>query len=104
MELSLHPKQGEAFLSPASEVLYGGAAGGGKSHLLRVAAIAWCVDVAGLQVYLFRRTFPELFKNHMEGPGSYQPPPRTFAFHEWPHHLVSNHCLSLRSYWKDCGR
>jgi hypothetical protein len=71
LELSLHPKQGEAFLSPASEVLYGGAAGGGKSHLLRVAAIAWCVDVAGLQVYLFRRTFPELFKNHMEGPGSF---------------------------------
>lgn len=68
MELCLHPKQGEAFTSTASELLYGGAAGGGKSHLLRVAAIAWCTDVPGLQVYLFRRTFPELFKNHMDGP------------------------------------
>jgi len=71
LELCLHPKQGEAFTSPAAELLYGGAAGGGKSHLLRVAAIAWCTDVPGLQVYLFRRTFPELFKNHMDGPGGF---------------------------------
>jgi len=70
LDLDLHPKQGEAFLSPATEILYGGAAGGGKSHLMRVAAIAWCAAVPGLQVYLFRRTFPDLMKNHMNGPGS----------------------------------
>jgi len=58
-------------LSPATEILYGGAAGGGKSHLMRVAAIAWCYDIAGLQVYLFRRTFPDLIKNHMEGPSGF---------------------------------
>ena len=69
MDLKLHPKQGEAFLSEATEILYGGAAGGGKSHLFRAAAIAWCYDIPGLQVYLFRRTSPDLFKNHMEGPG-----------------------------------
>ena len=71
MELHLHPKQTEAFLTPATEVLYGGAAGGGKSHLFRVAAIAWCTAIAGLQVYLFRRTYPDLFKNHMEGPAGF---------------------------------
>lgn len=67
----LHPKQRVAFESEATELLYGGAAGGGKSHLFRRAAIAWCERIAGLQVYIFRRTFPDLFKNHMEGPGSF---------------------------------
>ena len=71
MDLTLHPKQGLAFLSRATEILYGGAAGGGKSHLLRVAALAWCADIPGLQVYLFRRTHPELAKNHLEGAGSF---------------------------------
>lgn len=68
MELSLHPRQTEAFLTEATEVLYGGAAGGGKSHLMRVAAIAWCTDIPGLQVYIFRRISDDLTKNHMEGP------------------------------------
>lgn len=38
---------------------------------MRVAAIAWCCDIPGLQVYLFRRTYPELVRNHLEGPGSF---------------------------------
>jgi hypothetical protein len=68
MELKLHNKQGEAFLSIATEILYGGAAGGGKSHLMRIAAIMWCAAIPGLQVYLFRRVSDDLAKNHMEGP------------------------------------
>jgi len=68
----LHDQQGEAFDSMATEILYGGAAGGGKSHLMRIAAILWCLLIPGLQVYLFRRTFPDLWKNHMEGPSSFQ--------------------------------
>ena len=71
MELDLHAKQSIAFKSEATEMLYGGAAGGGKSHLMRVCAIAWCIEVPGIQVYLFRRTYPDLWKNHMEGPSSF---------------------------------
>src|SRR6266436_2494960 len=67
----LHPKQRVAYTSTATEILFGGAAGPGKSHLLRVAAIKWCLDIPGLQVYLFRRTHPDLMKNHMEGPGGF---------------------------------
>lgn len=71
MDIRLHRQQSVAFKTAATEVLYGGAAGGGKSHLMRAAAIAWCIAVPGLQVYLFRRTFPDLWKNHMEGPSSF---------------------------------
>ncbi len=67
----LHPKQRTAFESGATEILYGGAAGGGKSHLFRRAAIEWCEWVPGLQVYIFRREFGDLFKNHMEGPSAF---------------------------------
>jgi Terminase large subunit, T4likevirus-type, N-terminal len=70
LSLALHPKQTQAFSSPARQILFGGAAGSAKSHLLRVAGIAWAYAIPGLQVYLFRRTFPDLYRNHMEGPTS----------------------------------
>lgn len=70
--LNLHPRQGAALLSDATEILYGGAAGGGKSFLMRAAAILWCTQIAGLQVYVFRRLFPDLIKNHMEGPKGFR--------------------------------
>src|SRR5260221_332279 len=68
VNLPLHPKQAEALNTLGTEVLYGGAAGGGKSHLMRCAAIVWCASIPGLQVYLFRRIKDDLHKNHIEGP------------------------------------
>ena len=65
MDFHLHPKQSFAFNSKATEILYGGAAGGGKSHLMRVKAIALCTAIPNLQVYLFRRTSVDLVLNHM---------------------------------------
>ncbi len=38
---------------------------------MRVAAILWCIAIPGLQVYIFRRLFADLWKNHMEGPGGF---------------------------------
>ena len=72
INLNLHPKQAIALDTEATEVLYGGAAGGGKSHLMRVAAILWCASIPGLQVYLFRRIREDLIKNHMEGPKGFR--------------------------------
>lgn len=68
----LHEKQSIAFMSPATEILYGGAAGGGKSHLFRSVAIMWCAAIPGLQVYLFRRIREDLIKNHIEGPHGFR--------------------------------
>jgi len=70
VEINLEPKQSLAFHTEATEVLYGGAKGGGKSFLMRVSGIRWCMEVPGIQVYLFRRTFSDLRRNHLEGPKS----------------------------------
>lgn len=72
IDFTLHKRQGEAFNSQATEILYGGAAGGGKSHLMRVASIIWASEIPGLQVYLFRRIREDLLKNHIEGPQGYR--------------------------------
>lgn len=72
IDVRLHPKQGEILRSPATEILYGGAAGGGKSHVIRILAILWAWAFPGLQVYLFRRISDDLTKNHMEGPKGFR--------------------------------
>lgn len=71
LEINLHQQQARALQCPAQEILFGGAAGGGKSHLLRGALIAYCMAVPGLQCYLFRRTYPDLVRNHLTGPGAF---------------------------------
>lgn len=72
LKLELQWKQWVAFSSIATETLYGGAAFGGKSHLMRVAAITWCTEIARLNVYIFRRVEDDLIKNHMEGPHGFR--------------------------------
>lgn len=66
--IELWPKQLAAFESPATEILFGGAAGPGKSYLMRVWFLLACAEVPGLQCYLFRRRYGDLIKNHLEGP------------------------------------
>jgi hypothetical protein len=51
--------------SNAEEVLYGGAAGGGKSYALRAFGVTYCLQHPGAQGVLFRRTFRELEDTHI---------------------------------------
>lgn len=48
------------------ELLYGGAAGGGKSKFSRSEAIIMCMRVPGLRAIIFRRTFPDLERSVAE--------------------------------------
>lgn len=65
IEYEPQPKQRLLSECPANEILYGGSAGPGKSHAIRHEALVWANRIPKLQVYLFRRTYPELEKNHI---------------------------------------
>jgi hypothetical protein len=68
LDLPLHWQQGKLFLSPATEILFGGASGGGKSHVVRVSLITWCIDIPNLQCFIFREILDDCIGNHMDGP------------------------------------
>ena len=53
-------KQALFHASTADEVLYGGAAGGGKSYAICWDAFLRCLKWPGTHAYLFRRSYPEL--------------------------------------------
>ncbi|HCR14292.1 MAG TPA: terminase family protein [Solidesulfovibrio sp.] len=65
LDYAPQPRQAALHRCPANEILFGGAAGPGKSHALRFEALLSCLRVPGLQAYLFRRTTPELERNHI---------------------------------------
>jgi hypothetical protein len=71
LRLDLHPKQRLIFASDANEICYGGALGSGKSFATRAAAIVYAVAIPKLQIYFFRRTYPELVQTHMRGAKSF---------------------------------
>lgn len=60
LDYSPTAKQALFHASTADEVLYGGAAGGGKSYAICWDALMRCLKWPGTHAYLFRRTYPEL--------------------------------------------
>jgi len=70
------------------QILYGGAAGGGKSHALRMDGILTCLQNPGCQGYLFRRTYPELKDNHLIPIQQMQIPPEVAVWRETDRKLL----------------
>lgn len=60
------PKQREFMGLKNRYIGFGGARGGGKSWSLRVKAILLCARYEGIKVLLIRRTYDELYENHIE--------------------------------------
>lgn len=54
------PRQALAHTTDVDELLYGGAAGGGKSRFVRMEALAFALEVPGSATLILRRTFPDL--------------------------------------------
>ncbi len=59
------PVQDKLHACTAPNILFGGAAGGSKSHGLRWDAIIKCLQTAGLKALFLRRTYPELERTHL---------------------------------------
>lgn len=60
------PKQDEFLTAGERFVAYGGSRGGGKSWALRFKLKALCLLNPGIKCLIVRRTYAELYKNHIE--------------------------------------
>ena len=72
INLTLHPRQAQAFSTTANELLFGGASRGGKSFFIRISLIIWCASIPGLQCFIFRRHFDDVVGNHMHSPSGFK--------------------------------
>ena len=61
----LYPKQKEFCLAANKYICYGGARGGGKSHVSRIKMCLLALNYSGIQILLLRRTLKELRENHV---------------------------------------
>lgn len=79
LNLDLYPKQMQALTVDAQEILFGGATRGGKSHFVRVALIAWCSMIPGLQCLILREVYQDVIENHMHSPTGFHNMLRPFV-------------------------
>ena len=63
MDIEITPRQAAFIRAEADEVLFGGAAGGGKSYGQLIDAFLFALKYAGSKQLMLRRTYPELEKS-----------------------------------------
>lgn len=71
IDLSLWPRQLDLLNTKATEILFGGATRGGKSHAARVCSIIWSLQIENLQTILIRKKKSDILENHLYGPSGY---------------------------------
>ena len=81
LDYTPQPKQDLLHKCKAKQILFGGAAGGGKSHSGRWDIIGFCLENPGLNAFIFRRSLPELDSNHIQ-PLKKEMPSELGAFNE----------------------
>lgn len=69
---------------PADEAVYGGAKGGGKSCGLVMEALAYALEYAGAEIYLFRETYDDLEANLIKE-WKEKVPQDLYSYHESKH-------------------
>lgn len=67
MHIQVTPKQHKFLDATAGEILYGGAAGGGKSYAQLIDALLYALKYQGSKQLILRRTFPELERSLIRG-------------------------------------
>ncbi|MBQ7953919.1 MAG: hypothetical protein IJ332_04185, partial [Clostridia bacterium] len=63
LDFNITTKQNKFINATADEILFGGAAGGGKSYGQVIDALLYALKYPGSKQIIFRRTFPELDKS-----------------------------------------
>lgn len=71
LDIEPWPRQDDLIQTDATEVMFGGASEGGKSHAIRMAAILWCTMIPGLQVLILRKFYADVVGNHMQGENNF---------------------------------
>lgn len=74
MDLAITRKQKAFIEADADEVLYGGAAGGGKSYVQLIDAFLYALKYKGSKQLILRRTYPELYMSLVRTSLSLYPP------------------------------
>lgn len=92
IDYTANPRQAAAHAAYADELLYGGAAGGGKSRFGRAEALAFCLEVPGAAVLILRKSFPDLNQ-----PGAMIPAMREEVPRELGRYNTTEHRWTLRN-------